>query len=317
MTQTVGGQPVNPTSSATGAGIGSRIAGQAIRGVASRLITVSSAVVKSNYADPGQTLVGLDTAPETAVSARSVRGSLPEGTRVVVLLYPPRGILVFGVVGQRTDNSPTMTVYTAASTAYTKPSNLVAVRVRVVGGGGAGGGAAVTIAGQASMGAGGQGGHYAESFLLASAVPDTGTITVAQAATGAAGGTGANGGASDYLGLVKATGGNAGSTQAAGVGPATRQAGATGNIAGSIGQIITVGGDGEAGLQIAATIAAGGNGGSSALGGGGRGGAPGNGVAGWNYGGGGGGSANQASEAARAGGDGGPGIVIVEHFYGG
>jgi hypothetical protein len=317
MTQTVGGQPVNPTSSATGAGIASRIAGQAIRGVASRLITVSSAEVKSNYATPGQTLVGLDTAPDQPVSARSIAGPLPVGMRVVVLLYPPRGILILGPIGIRTDNSPAMTTYTAASTSYAKPAGLVAARVRVIGGGGAGGGAAATGVGQASMGSGGQAGHYAESFLLGGAIPDTGTITVATAAAGVAGGTGTAGSASSFLGLVVATGGNAGSTQAAGAGPATRQPGASGNIAGSIGQIIVVGGDGDNALQIAATIAAGGNGGSSVLGGGGRGGAPGNGVAGWNYGGGGGGSANQASEAARAGGNGGPGIVLVEHFFGG
>lgn len=107
MTQTLGGQPLNPTSSTSGLGSAFRMVGQAVSGVAQRLVSVSAATVLSNYVPNEQTMIGLDTAPDVPVSARSIAGRLPAGLRVAVLLYPPRGILVLGALDARTDNLPT------------------------------------------------------------------------------------------------------------------------------------------------------------------------------------------------------------------
>lgn len=75
-----------------------RAGARAIRQVAARVPGIVAATVLSDFAAPGQTLVGLDTAPEVGVAAQSILGVYGKGTRVRCLTYPPRGLLVLGPV---------------------------------------------------------------------------------------------------------------------------------------------------------------------------------------------------------------------------
>lgn len=292
-----------------------REVGDKIASVAAELMNIFSATVTTDSVAPNQTEVALDTAPNVSVPARSIGGRLEKGARVMCLAYPPRGLLVLG----RTDEAPAITppymaIYsTPGTTVWNKPDGLVAVRVRAVGAGGGGAGTPVVAVGQCSMGGGGSGGLYAESWLLASALPASLNVVVPGTTTQAAGAPGNGGGFASFGGFVVATGGSGGTMAPSGV-AVTLVSGGTGFVAGFVGQINIVGSSGSPGIRLSASSALGGNGGSSVLGGGGLGAGTSVATGGYNFGGGGGGQA-AGPGAATAGGAGAQGVVLLEYFF--
>jgi hypothetical protein len=190
---------------------------------------------------------------------------------------------------------------------------LRAVHVRVQAGGGAGGGAPTTGAGEVSAGTGGSGGGYAESFLLASALGATETVTIGAGGTGVNNGGGNDGGGSSFGSLVVTGGGRGGGLLAAASTNATF-AGVGGGAA-TVGDILIPGDSSEGCIRIPPASMSG-NGGSSVLGSSGRGGFTNvSGFAGFGFGGGGGGARRHASNTANLkGGDGAPGVVIVDLY---
>lgn len=209
---------------------------------------------------------------------------------------------------------------TVASSTFTKSSypGLRAVRVRCWGSGGAGGGAAAASAGQHTVGGGGGAGGYSESFILASALAATETITVPSGGTGVVGGAGNDGGDVSFGTLVIAKGGLGGETAGSNA-LATSAIGGKGGGNGT-GDIIGTGAPGTGGTGDA-TLAISGVGGSGYWGGGGQavytpsgsGSNAGNNGTGWGAGG--GGAAVNAGGTAKAGGVGTRGMCLVELYY--
>lgn len=192
-------------------------------------------------------------------------------------------------------------------------------RIRVQGGGGGGGGAQANAAGNNAAAGGGQGGGYAESLVAVSGMVASVTVTVG--AGGTAGGTTGSGsagtGGTSSFGSTVVAGGGAGGTNG---GTSTTWFFIVGgsSVQTLTGDITAGGQDGGPGIRNGTAYVSGqqcgGTGGSSQMGGGGRGSANAQGVAGRNYGGGGGGSSTAASAAAIAGTAGAPGIVIVDLY---
>lgn len=181
---------------------------------------------------------------------------------------------------------------------------LRAVMVEMVGGGAAG--ETTGYEGGASAGRGGGGGEYARSFLLASALGPSETVTV-----GAGGepnpnpGAGGSGGQSSFGSLVIANGGQG------------ADSGAVGGLGGTggTGDLLIPGQRGEPGFQTGREWS--GTGGDSYFGHGGtgrRGNFNSDAEAGAGYGSGGGGATSNAG-TVRSGGAGAPGIVIVTLYY--
>lgn len=212
-------------------------------------------------------------------------------------------------------------VYFTADDTFDKADypGLRAVRVRAVGGGGAGGGAATTGGGQSSAGHGGSGAGYSESFLLASDLAESETITVGAGGAGSSGATGATGEDSSFGSHVVAPGGIGG-----GVGGASSNTilatGTEGPAAGT-GDLAHPGGVGGGSFRDPAQPR-GGGGGSTAmttsrreLANPGASGVDGDDAGSSNYGCGGCGAANSPSQGTtRKGGAGADGIVIVELY---
>lgn len=214
------------------------------------------------------------------------------------------------------------TVYFTSSGTFTKADypGLKAIRARVQGGGGAGGGAAATAAsGEFSAGAGGNGGNYAESFILAADLDTAEAVTVGAGGTGGTG-NGPAGGTSSIdtiSGSVTATGGLGGAIGNPNSGWLYGFSATTPSQAGCVGDLIIPGQPGDHGgsLHSAANDHGfGGPGGGSFLGRGTTGHHQNASAAGGAYGGGGGGAGNAAGQAARAGGSGAAGIVIVDVY---
>lgn len=210
-------------------------------------------------------------------------------------------------------------VFTSSGT-FTKANypDIRAVRVRVIGGGGAGGGAVAAGSGAHSAGGGGGGGGYAESFVLASNLPESVTVTVGAGGTGVVGDNGTSGGASSFGTFAEAGGGGRGWSSASTA--LTIAATGGGGGGGTIGDILAYGDTASFG-HGGGSLGIGGAGGGSALGGGapgvytgaGSGSLPGN--PGRAYGGGGGGAqSNAGNTTAVSGGAGAPGVVLVEVF---
>ena len=203
---------------------------------------------------------------------------------------------------------PTIETFTSSGT-WTRPEGVVKVRVRMVGSGAGGAGG---YGGPNVGGPGGGGGAYAEATVDVSGV-ETWDVTVGASGSGGGGGdtTAGDGGDGDpsifgHAGeaeVVKAEGGNGG----VGGSLSNRAGGDGGSIAGSTGDVVANGGDGD--LSVSQQ---GGAGGSSMFAGAtrpvldsaGRTGSP--------YGGGGSGGSG-AGALGDDGGDGRVGIVIIEY----
>jgi hypothetical protein len=217
----------------------------------------------------------------------------------------------------------TLSLYASGAFTWTRPANLIAIHVRMVGAGGAGGGAAITAAGQMSGGSGGGSGGYSEAWFDADSLPTTVAISVGAGGVAVAGAAGGTGGDTSFGPYLTAGGGLGGGAYAAGTGTANTGGGSggpSGSTTGASGNTIRL--PGQTGGRTWTTGAGGfaviGDGGSTQLALGALG-------ATWNAnapsaptgGGGGAGAANNASQAtARLGGNGGAGLLLIEHFYG-
>lgn len=218
----------------------------------------------------------------------------------------------------RMDIVPTMQLFTASGT-YTKPANLKAVRVRVIGGGGAGGASGTTNSTQGSAGGGGGGGEYCEAIIPASSLAATVAVTCGAAGAVSAGAGGnssfgahviADGGSGGASSLVFAAGtalGGAGGTAGGGsFATIFRRAGQDGDMGRVQGGEPIPARGGASGLaygagaqQVNSINAAPGQGGQP-FGGGGSGGV---------------GRANATAQPAQNGGGGATGGVIVENIF--
>jgi len=212
--------------------------------------------------------------------------------------------------------------FTSSGT-WTKPADLVAIYVRVVGGGG-GGGSADSDGVVDSGAAGGGGGGYSEKWIVATSLGATETVTVGAAGTAGAveGGSGGAGGNSSFGSHAEGNGGAGGAGSGSAPTTGANLAGGAGGTAssGNIDISGQTGGDGyveEIGTFNMVTSGKGGDsGGGLGLGGAsvvttgttkaGR--------AGTGNGGGGSGAANNDTLAAAAGGAGTAGLVIVVEF---
>lgn len=206
------------------------------------------------------------------------------------------------------------TIVYSSNSIWTKPSNLVAVKVTVVGGGGGGGGTAATGVGEGANAANGGGGGTSIKTILAKDLGRTVTITVGAGGTAAAAGNnaGGTGGTSSFGTHASATGGTGGGGGNNSAGNTVSSGGAGG--AGSLGDINFSGSGGTSGRVLGGVPVLIGLSGSSFFGGGIRPGATSAGSQPDPYGVGGTGATATASLAARAGGAGSIGIVYVEEF---
>jgi len=206
------------------------------------------------------------------------------------------------------------TIVHSANAVWTKPENLVAVKVTVIGGGGGGGGSAATGVGEGANAANGGGGGTSIKTILAKDLGRTVSVTVGAGGTAAAAGNnaGGTGGTSSFGTHCQATGGTGGGGGANTTGNAA-SSGGNGGI-GTSGDINFSGTGGTNGRVLAGSVLAVGLSGSSFFGGGIRPGATSAGTQPDPYGVGGTGATASASTAARAGGAGSVGIVYVEEF---
>ncbi|GAF99357.1 unnamed protein product, partial [marine sediment metagenome] len=211
----------------------------------------------------------------------------------------------------QTLSTPTVHYYTSSGT-WTKPSNLVALKVTVIGSGGGGSGSETADGGFG--GNGGAGGGATIKHYIASELDATEAYSIgAGGSGGAAQVTGSNGGSSTFKALT-ATGGGGGLYGAELTVSATPGAGSGGdlNLRGSTGGF---------GLSSVASDVAhdsqGGYGGGPALLGGSTTSVPQDvaGANGTHCGMGGGGAASDQTPDPLAGGDGADGLIIVEEIY--
>jgi hypothetical protein len=122
---------------------------------------------------------------------------------------------------------------------------LRAIRVRLVGGGGGTGGTAATGVNEFAISRAGGGAAYAESFLLASALSSSETVTRGAGGAGGAAGnnSGSNGATSSFGSVVSAPGGDGGAGAAASpVGAGAVLTAGGGNPATAVGDIVVSGG---------------------------------------------------------------------------
>jgi len=208
-------------------------------------------------------------------------------------------------------------VFTASGT-WTKPSNLVAALIELVGGGGGSGGCEATGTGESNGGAGGGAGGYSRKLVLTASLGSTETVTIGAAgAAGGSGTAGGTGGTTSFGAHCSATGGTGGGVGASSTSVVPSQTPGTGGT-GSSGDVNVTGAGGLPGIGFAnASRGLGGKGGDSLLGGGGAGvvsTSTHNGTAGGNYGGGGGAGATGQSQSAHGGSAGAAGIVIVTEY---
>ena len=245
-----------------------------------------------------------DDVRDEVIAIATELGVEPSGTEATVRARLDQGLGLREIVTFTNDGT-----FTKASYPW-----LRAVRVRAVGAGGGGGGATTTGSGQVSVGSGGSAGGYSESFIEASALPSTVSVTVPGGSAGGTGGTGVTGTPSLFGSLVTTVGGGGGFARPA-TSPPTLFVPAPPSVAGT-GQIASGGGSGDFGWANATGVVGGGGGGASYFGGGGNGANfAGDGFAGTAFGSGGGGAGNAQNQSTqRTGGAGAAGIVIVELY---
>jgi hypothetical protein len=298
------------------------LVGKSIKNVAAQVIRPMTATVATSMAAWNATGVVLDSDPsERQVIGVSLIGPLPSGSRVFCLAYPPRGLVILGLLGF---DAPSSAVFTSAGTfTWPVPSNLLGVTAEIQAGGGGSGGASATLAGNTSPSAGGQGGGYSRAWIPRALLGAELTLIVpAGGAAGAAGNNAGGAGGDAFLSsptalLLSATGGAGGAGAASGTTPATSNGG-TGaqTFAGIVtdNRIDVQGSDGKQGVRHSGTFAVGGDGGHSFLGGAVHhtntaGGAAG--IDGYLYGGGAAGARGIGASAALAGAVGGSGAIII------
>ncbi len=300
---------------------GAKFLGQKLRDMSVLIPRVMSGTVVTNYALANETFVTLDTAPDVPVPAQAIVGILAKGTRVKCMSYPPRGLLILGVLQPEQGflQPPHIEVLTGTGT-FTTPTGIIllGLLIEAQAPGGAGGGAAATIAGEGSAGGGAGGGGYARKWLTPLEQGVSQTYAIGAPGAGVAGATGGAGGSARYgpvlTPLCRATGGGGGVA-----GGATAVAGSpvpagTGGL-GSDGDLLLSGGAGSLGVR--STVSRGGSGGNGILGGGARtAGQDSPGAKGGDYGGGGSGANNDgAGTVAEAGGEGGEGAIVATLYY--
>lgn len=213
------------------------------------------------------------------------------------------------------------TLYYTSSGTFTKATypDLRGIRVTCLGGGGGGAGAAITAATTTSIGTGGNGGHYSESFITdITGLESSVTVTVGNGGLGASGAVDGNaGGSSSFGAYVIAGGGTGGNARAATAPPYIT--GPNTNAFTGTGELTIRGGVSSSSFAISTGFGNATGGGSSIFGFG----QPDqiittgtfDGTDELEHGVGGGGAANGISQAsARLGGDAGPGVVIVELY---
>lgn len=300
---------------------GAKLLGQKLRDLNVLIPRVMSATVVTNFALANETFVTLDTAPDTPVPAQALVGILGKGTRVKCLSYPPRGLIILGVLQPESGflQPPHIQVLTGSGT-FTTPTGiiLIGLLIETQAAGGAGGGAGATIAGEGSAGGGGGGGGYARKWLTPFEQGVSQTYSVGAAGIGVSGATGGTAGVCRYgpsgTPLCRATGGEGGVTGASSAVSGAPVPPGLGGI-GTHGDLLVQGGAG--GLGVRASVTRAGQGGNGVLGGGSRtAGQDSAGTKGGQYGGGGSGGNNDgAGTVAVVGGDGGDGAVVVTLYY--
>lgn len=249
---------------------------------------------------------------------KTMVGYYPLPGQRVVLIPVGTTYLIIGTVDVAPQDPKVDIFSTTGSDTWDKPQGARFIRIQTQAGGGAGGGVVTTAAGEVCAGGGGAGGAYAESWLAASEVASSVTITVGTGGTGGTG-TGGSGTTSSFGSQVSASGGPGGGSTGAG----STNAGISGATSASqtmVGDIQIAGQGGGAGMRQPSGVTMGGMGGSSQLGNGGRGcsaaGAQVAGAPGTGYGGGGGGACSgTTADGALNGGDGAPGVVIVTTYF--
>lgn len=285
-----------------------------LKDLASDIVTVRTGTVVSDFAPMSQTLVTLDNDPESAqVQAQALGGPLPAGARVQMIAFPPRGLVILGVMIGVSGYGSTIQVFTANGSFADPGSEYATLIIETWAGGGGGGSAAASTAGNCSMGGGGGGGGYARAVVATSGL--TFPLQVNHGAGGTADVAGSNASVVDNNGagavLCRALGGGAGAALANG---ATLWQNATGGAGGSadVGDLLAVGGPGLRKSRATITAAVhGGEGGQGAMGGGGAGATVTTGGSGNPPGGGGGGAFATNGAGANSGGSGGAGRIAI------
>lgn len=324
MTDVTNTSSISPVLDSQEPVVGAALAiGRMLEGINNSQLQIVGATVlqSSSLSDISTSLVsvGFDTDVNTPVLAPSVSGGFPKGTRVLCLLYPPRGVLILGTVNPLARSVPKVFTSNGTLNATDFPG-AIALRIRCIGGGGGSGGSPTVTATQSGAGGGGGGGGYAEAVLSTSAVSFPVTITVGAAgAAAAAGSTGGNGGISSFAAQVIATGGAGGGVSGAAT-AASILTDSAGGGAGTVGQILASGGASSMAFCVTATLPVPAMGGTSMMAGtaGANPNAGGitNGLIGLNYGGGASGpTAGGAITAAKGGQAGAAGVVIIEPIY--
>lgn len=299
-----------------------------LKELASDIVTVRTGTVISDFAAMTSTIVVLDNDPDGAqVQALALSGPLPTQTRVMMLAYPARGLVIVGsmaAVPPMISGAAPFTYYGGTdSFTATQAAPFRSLLFRVGAGGGAGGGAPATTASNSSGGGGGGGGGYAERLIDVSACVFPLAITVGAGGTAASGGTGGNGAPSTIIDnngagttLLAATAGTGGGTLANGNALGTPSGAGVG---GSFSTGAQTGGVGQAGFRSLRFTIIGvhlGMGGYSPAGGGGGAevGASAAGVDGSFPGGGGSGAHQQGGGGALSGGNGSGGLISIIGF---
>jgi len=273
----------------------SLVAGR-LKEIASDIVTVRTGTVVSDYAPMSQTLVVLDNDPDsTTVSALALNGPLQSGARVMMIAYPPRGLVVVGTM-DTAEVAPLIRVYTPGTSVLENPGGQYRyVEIEGVGGGGAGGGSGTSAAGNASIGAGGGAAMWGKSIFRVDQISWPLQIVPGAPGTGAANAAGGSGaisqvnhyplvaGVPTLTKLWAAEGGVGGGTIATGTAQGTSASGGSGGAQGGtqfLAQLAVFGGDGERVIRMISNAVTGGtgahkggHGGASYYGGGGQGGA--------------------------------------------
>lgn len=241
----------------------------------------------------GNTNTGASTVNVAGLGVKSIKKSsatvaLAAGELVAGAEY----ILIFDLAGDSFDLKATtgIQIFTSSGS-FTKPAGLKRIKVTAVAGGGGGGSSNAA----STRGGGGAAGGVSISFLAASVLSASETVTIGAGGAGiaVAGGAGSAGGATSLGSLVTTNGGVPGSSASGGIG-----------VLPGTGTFSAGGGDGTDGA-----LNVGGNGGSSFFGGGSRSGNP---VAsGVNVIGAGGGGGTNGGQSAS----GKDGIIIIEEFF--